>query len=110
MSETIYNEEQKKSSLLPNRVIISQVPTKYEIQPSYGGLESLSSCLNSRSTGIVKSEKEEPLQINQKICEGLGCYEKIATGIEVSAGMFGMISLFLCRSCAAKFTDKKVVV
>ena len=41
----------------------------------------------------------------EQICEAAGC-EQIATEqIEVSAGKFGTVTLFVCPNCVGKFTD-----
>ena len=42
-------------------------------------------------------------EINNCICEALGCYEKAAKQIELSAGKFGTISLSVCKKCSRKF-------
>jgi len=109
MSETTTNKEEKGNSLLPSKVIINQVPAKYEIHTFYEGLESSSSCANSRTSGSMNSETEYPLSIDQKICNGLYCYEKMATVIKVPTRTFGMIKLCLCNNCSSKFPQKRVI-
>ncbi|MGH9981075.1 MAG: hypothetical protein ACRD6U_05940 [Nitrososphaeraceae archaeon] len=44
--------------------------------------------------------------INNSICEAIGCFENATKKIDVNAGQFGKISLFLCKKCLPKFTAK----
>jgi hypothetical protein len=45
-------------------------------------------------------------QVNNTICEAVGCFEKAATKINVKVGERGSISLDLCSSCIHKFDQK----
>jgi hypothetical protein len=45
--------------------------------------------------------------LNNSICEAVGCFEKATAKIDVKAGKFGQISLVLCKKCFPKFTTKE---
>ena len=47
------------------------------------------------------------LQVNNTICEAVGCFEKAVTKIDVKVGKLGSISLDLCSSCIHKFDQKE---
>lgn len=39
------------------------------------------------------------------LCEAYGCKEVATKKIQVSVGKFGMIELYVCLNCVAKFED-----
>jgi hypothetical protein len=45
------------------------------------------------------------LQVNNTICEAVGCLARATTKIDVKVGNLGSISLELCASCVRKFND-----
>ena len=45
------------------------------------------------------------LSVNKQLCEGLDCDEFATQKIDVNAGTFGSISLFLCEKCVSRFRD-----
>lgn len=44
---------------------------------------------------------------NQEQCNGLTCFDKPTRKINVSAGIYGEISLNLCEKCISLFRDGK---
>ena len=108
MDETYFRKEKEKS-LLSNTIIVGQVPSNYEINSTTVKLKSLDSDPNLESTGLAKFEQSPQFQIDGKTCEGLNCYEKVVTVIEVWAGIFGMMKFFLCMNCSSKFLQKRVI-
>ena len=57
------------------------------------------------SVNITPSiSKENPL--NKDICNAFGCSNKATESIEVSAGIFGTITLDVCQFCINKFQNK----
>ena len=49
------------------------------------------------SQGIIDSD------VNNTICEAVGCIAKATTEITVKVGQQGIISLRLCKYCVGKF-------
>jgi hypothetical protein len=43
------------------------------------------------------------LQVNNTICEAVGCFEKATTKVNVKVGNLGSVSLDLCIDCVGKF-------
>jgi hypothetical protein len=50
------------------------------------------------------ADSSRDTQIN-KICDGFGCDEKATGKMNVDAGKFGTLTLFLCKNCVRKFKD-----
>ena len=46
-------------------------------------------------------------EVNNGICEAVGCFAKATVQIEVSVGDKGTISLSLCNDCVRKFGDEQ---
>jgi hypothetical protein len=44
-------------------------------------------------------------EVNNVICEAVGCYAAATTKITVRVGQKGTISLILCNNCVHKFRD-----
>jgi hypothetical protein len=44
-------------------------------------------------------------EVNNSICEAVGCFAKATTKIAVKVGQQGVISLCLCQNCISKFDD-----
>jgi hypothetical protein len=42
---------------------------------------------------------------NPRICDAAGCNELATQQIEVDAGRFGTVTLFVCKYCVEKFLD-----
>jgi hypothetical protein len=45
-------------------------------------------------------------QVNNTICEAVGCFKRATTKISVKVGQLGSISLDLCANCTEKFDEK----
>jgi len=45
-------------------------------------------------------------ELYNDICNCLGCHDYATKKIQVDAGKFGNISLFVCRTCLLKFIKK----
>jgi hypothetical protein len=45
-------------------------------------------------------------EVNNGICEALGCLSPAEVQIEVKVGHLGNISLSLCKDCVCKFRDE----
>lgn len=59
---------------------------------------------NVKSAGR-KSQTYDAL-LNQRItCNATGCQEIGIIELEVNAGKFGTVKLFVCPNCVGKFTD-----
>jgi hypothetical protein len=59
---------------------------------------------NVKSAGR-KSQTYDAL-LNQRItCNALGCDEIGSIELEVSAGKYGIVKLFVCPKCVGKFQD-----
>jgi hypothetical protein len=43
------------------------------------------------------------LQVNNTICEAVGCFKRATTKIDVRVGQLGSIPLDLCIECVKKF-------
>ena len=52
----------------------------------------------------VNTQTHDP-ELSRKICEGNDCFLKATFGIEQNVGNFGIITVFLCDGCLAKFSD-----
>ena len=57
-----------------------------------------------------------PIDTNNKsisdykdICNAFGCFNPSTETIDVNAGSFGKITLFVCKSCISRFQNKGVV-
>lgn len=62
---------------------------------------------------LMKVKKSTSINNNQKhldlrCCYGYGCSNNSAEIIEVNAGTFGKITLFLCSVCIRKFKPQEV--
>ena len=44
-------------------------------------------------------------QVNNGICEAVGCFARATTKIKVKVGQLGSISLDLCNDCIGKFNE-----
>jgi hypothetical protein len=44
-------------------------------------------------------------QNNYRICEANGCFENATDKIALRIGTLGIINLFVCRGCVAKFQE-----
>lgn len=49
-----------------------------------------------------------PQDFDSNICEAIDCNAKAVQTLEVNAGIYGQIILFLCSSCIDKFKESKV--
>jgi hypothetical protein len=45
--------------------------------------------------------------LENQTCEAIDCNAKAVKKIEVNAGMYGKIPLFLCYNCVPKFNEVK---
>jgi hypothetical protein len=54
-------------------------------------------------TDTTSSSAHESVCYN--VCDGFGCNEKATREINVDAGKFGTLTLFLCADCIGKFED-----
>ena len=45
------------------------------------------------------------LEVNNNICEGVGCSNKATVQLAVKAGQERTIQLSLCKDCVSKFED-----
>ena len=41
------------------------------------------------------------------ICEAIDCHEKAIRTVDVNAGSYGVIRIFLCKDCIHKFKEVK---
>jgi hypothetical protein len=46
--------------------------------------------------------------INNSICEAVGCTAKATDNIAVQGGKFGVISVLVCRNCIGKFREDAI--
>jgi hypothetical protein len=46
--------------------------------------------------------------INNSICEAVGCFAKATDKVELEGGTFGVISVLVCRNCIGKFQDNGI--
>jgi hypothetical protein len=44
-------------------------------------------------------------QVNTQICDAANCKNKATEKIEVGAGKYGYLTLFVCRNCTSKFQE-----
>ena len=49
-------------------------------------------------------------EINKQTCEALDCLNEDTIEINIDAGKFGKIPLFLCKNCLPKFVTKGSVI
>ena len=42
-----------------------------------------------------------------KICEAIDCNAKAVRTVEVNAGTYGPMKIFLCKNCIDKFKERK---
>ena len=55
---------------------------------------------------IVRKDQTYDQIVKERIkCDAAGCEAAGITEIKVSAGKFGMVTLFVCPNCVGKFTD-----
>lgn len=52
-----------------------------------------------------KSQTYDDLLNQRTTCNAAGCQRKGSIEIELNAGKFGMITLFVCPGCVGKFQD-----
>jgi hypothetical protein len=45
--------------------------------------------------------------VNNGICEAVGCFEKATNKINVKVGQQGIILLHLCKACVNKFREEE---
>jgi hypothetical protein len=43
----------------------------------------------------------------EQVCEAVDCFNKGTERIEVSAGSYGSITLYLCSGCSPQFKEKQ---
>lgn len=53
-----------------------------------------------RGTSITPDEHND--EGDNKVCEGLGCYEKATEQLELPFGDYGSTLFFLCKNCKEK--------
>jgi hypothetical protein len=58
--------------------------------------------LSSSHESVERGSNHEHLE--KYTCEAAGCESTAARQINVSAGKFGKITLFVCEQCVSKFT------
>lgn len=110
MDENNFRKQENENSLISNKIVIGQEPSNYQTHDTLGELENSNCCTNSRSTNLTGSQNNENETWNiNEMCEGLHCFEKARTKLQVCVGTFGKIKLSLCNNCANKFTHKEVV-
>jgi hypothetical protein len=52
----------------------------------------------------INTQTHNP-KLKPKTCEGIGCFLEASFSIKQNVGNFGIITLFLCDDCFAKFSD-----
>jgi len=43
-------------------------------------------------------------EVNNSICEAIGCFAKAKFKVPINVGTIGKISLFLCENCRPRFS------
>jgi hypothetical protein len=54
---------------------------------------------------MIKSSLSK--DINKEICNAFGCSKNATEKINASAGIYGIISLSLCKNCISKFQNNQ---